>query len=214
LRCCKRRSCRTEKGSPRRAVTRGCSSTTFLGVTFRGNRRHTAAPAEANEILALGGGKFLVLARESFGFGAKARYKGRPIAFKQVLMGALDGASNIAGLKYERKARSILQGGALDKGLVPVRLRPFLNIADEAELNRVGLTTRARSWRFQQLSAKWESLVLSPVLDAKRPRERLLFVGNDNDYRTRRGFMPDGVYNGGLDHDSQVLVYRVTLPAS
>ncbi len=181
---------------------------------FSEARGGTAEPAEANEILALGGGKFLVLARESFGFGAKAHHKGRPIAFKQVLMGSLDGASNIAGMKYERKARSLLSGGALDKGLVPVRLRPFLNIADEAELNRVGLTTRARSWRYKQLSAKWESLVLSPPLDAKRPRERLLFVGNDNDFRTRKGFMPDGTYDGGIDHDNQVLVYRVTLPAS
>ena len=169
--------------------------------------------AEVNEIVALGGGKFLVLARESFGFGAKERHKKRAIAFKQVMMASLDGATNIAGTKYERKARSVLDGGTLDKGLVPVRLRPFLDIADETELNRVGLTTRARSWRYKQISAKWESLVLSPVLDAKRPRERLLFVGNDNDFRTRRGFMPDGAYDGGFEHDNLVLVYRVTLPA-
>ena len=50
--------------------------------------------------------------------------------------------------------------------------------------------------------------------DAKRPRERLLFVGNDNDFRTRKGFMPDGTYDGGIDHDNMVLVYRVSLPAS
>jgi hypothetical protein len=53
---------------------------------------------------------------------------------------------------------------------------------------------------------------LSPALDAKRPRERLLFVGNDNDFRTRTGFMPDGAYDGGIEHDNLVLVYRVTLP--
>ena len=82
------------------------------------------------------------------------------------------------------------------------------------EFDRVGLTTRARSWRYKQLSAKWESLVLSPALNAKRPRERLLFVGNDNDFRTRKGFMPDGTYDGGIDHDNMVLVYRVTLPAN
>jgi hypothetical protein len=168
--------------------------------------------AEVNELVALGGGKFLVLARESFGFGAKARHKKRAIAFKQVMVASLDGATNIAGTKYERKARSIVDGGGLDKGLSPVRLRPFLNIADDVELNRVGLTTRVRSWRYKQLSAKWESLVLSPPLDAKRPRERLLFIGNDNDFRTRRGFMPDGAYDGGFEHDNLVLVYRVTLP--
>lgn len=168
--------------------------------------------AEANEIVALSGGKLLVLARESFGFGAKARHKARAIAFKQVMAGSLDGATNIAGTKYERKARSLLDGRGLDKGLVPIRLRPFVDITDETELNRVGLTARARSWRYRQISAKWESLVLSPVLDAKRPRERLLFIGNDNDFRTRRGFMPDGDYDGGFEHDNLVLVYRVTLP--
>ena len=180
---------------------------------FKETQGGAAEIVESNEIVALGGGKFLVLVRESFGFGAKARHKKRSIAFKQVMVGSLDGATNIAGMKYERKARSVLDGGALDKGLVPMRLRPFLNIADEVELNRVGLTTRSRSWRYQQLSAKWESLVLSPPLDAKRPRERLLFVGNDNDFRTRKGFMPDGSYDGGFEHDNLVLVYRVTLPA-
>lgn len=180
---------------------------------FEDAGRSEAEPAEANEILALGGGTFLVLTRESFGFGAKARHKGRPIAFKRVMIGSLSGATNIAGMKYERKARSIMDHGALDKGLVPVRLRSFVDIADEAELNRVGLTTKARSWRYKQISAKWESLVLSPPLDPKRPRERLLFIGNDNDFRTRRGYMPDGAYDGGFDHDNMVLVYRVTLPA-
>ena len=168
--------------------------------------------AEANEIVSLGGSNILVLARESYGFGAKARFKGRAVQFKQVLAGSLTGATNIASTRYERKARSVMDGSSLEKEIAPVRLRPFLNIADEGELNRVGLTTRARSWRYKQLSAKWESLVLSPPLDAKRPRERLLFIGNDNDFRTRQGFMPDGAYNGGFDHDSMVLVYRVTLP--
>ena len=79
-------------------------------------------------------------------------------------------------------------------------------------MNRVGLTARAGSWRCQQLSAKWEFLALSPVIDSKRPRERLLFVGNDNDFRTRSGLMPDGAYDG-FEHDNMVLVYRVRLPA-
>jgi hypothetical protein len=91
-------------------------------------------------------------------------------------------------------------------------LEPFVDIAEETELNRVELSAKTGRKGFQQLSAKWESLVLSPALDAKRPRERLLFVGNDNDFRTRTGFMPDGAYDGGIEHDNLVLVYRVTLP--
>lgn len=169
--------------------------------------------AEANEIVALGGGRILVLARESFGFGAKEKHRRKPIAFKQIMVGSLDGASDLGGSRYERKAKSVLgDDGELDDGIVPVRLERFVDIADESEINRVGLSAKAGQKEFQILSAKWESLVLSPALSAKRPRERLLFVGNDNDFRTRAGFMPDGAYDGGIEHDNLVLVYRVTLP--
>ncbi len=169
--------------------------------------------AEANEVLALSGGQILVLTRESFGFGAKEKNRRKAIAHKQVMFGSLDGASDLGGTRYERKAKSIINDDSeLDDGIVPVRLAAFVDIADEEELNRVGLSARAARKGLQLLSAKWESLVLSPVLDPKRPRERLLFVGNDNDFRTRAGFMPDGAYDGGIEHDNLVLVYRVTLP--
>lgn len=56
-------------------------------------------------------------------------------------------------------------------------------------------------------------MVLSPPLDPKKPRERILFVGNDNDFRTRNGSCrTDGRYDGGVEHDNMVLAYRVTLP--
>lgn len=168
---------------------------------------------EANEIVALSRGRILVLTRDSFGFGAKDRNKGKPILHKQVMIGSLKGASDLGGSRYERKAKSILHDGELQDGIEPVRLEPFVDIADEDELNRVGLTVKARKAGHRLLSAKWESLVLSPAIDAKRPHDRLLFIGNDNDFRTRDGFMPDGAYDGGFDHDNMVLVYRVTLPA-
>ena len=169
--------------------------------------------AEANDIVALGHGRILALTRESFGFGAKARNRDTPIAFKKVMIGSLHGASDIAGSKYERKAKSIVRDGGLDRDISPVQLAPFVDLADEAELNRFGLTANASKTKHQLLSAKWESLVLSPVLDEARPNERLLFVGNDNDFRTRHGFMPEGMYDGEFEHDNMILVYRVTLPA-
>ena len=169
-------------------------------------------PAEANEIVVLDEARVLILARDNRGFGAKERHRGKPIAFKKVMIGSLAGATNLASSKYEHKAKSVAPDGNLEPEIVPVMLTPFLDIADESELNRVGLSARAATRGHQLLSAKWESLVLSPVLNAKRPRERLLFVGNDNDFRTRTGFMPDGAYDGGIEHDSMVLVYRVTLP--
>jgi len=169
-------------------------------------------PAEANEIVALGGGRILVLTRESFGFGAKERNAKKPIAFKRVMAGAISGATNLAGTRHERKAKAVAPKGKLDSEIEPIRLTDFVDIADEAELNRAGLSARKNRTGYQLLSAKWESLVLSPPLDPKRPRERLLFIGNDNDFRTRSGFMPDGSYDGGIEHDNMILVYRVTLP--
>ncbi len=169
-------------------------------------------PAEANEIVVLDGARVLILTRDNRGFGAKARHSGKPIALKKVMIGSLVGATNLAGSKYEHKAKPVAPDGELEPDIVAVKLTPFLDIADETELNRVGLSARAARRGQQLLSAKWESLVLSPVLNAKRPRERLLFVGNDNDFRTRAGFMPDGAYDGGIEHDNLILVYRVTLP--
>lgn len=168
--------------------------------------------AEANEIVSLGDSRFLILTRESFGYGAKERHDRRSIVHKRVMFGALGDASDLAGTKYERKAKSIMEDGKLDKKIEPMRLDSFVDIADEEELNRVGLTAKAGRKGFQLLSAKWESLVLSPPIDAKRPRERLLFIGNDNDFRTRDGYMPDGTYDGKFEHDNMILVYRVTLP--
>jgi hypothetical protein len=169
--------------------------------------------AEANEIVDLGFGQVLVLTRESFGFGAKERNRHKAIAHKQVMTGSLEGVSDLSGSKYERKAKSILNDdGELDDGIVPMRLTPFVDIADEDELNRVKLSARAGRRGFQLLSAKWESIVLSPALTVKKPRERLMFVGNDNDFRTRSGFMPEGAYDGGIEHDNMILAYRVTLP--
>ena len=110
-----------------------------------------------------------------------------------------------------RRRQQLPQQGRI--GVRAVALETFIDIADEAALNGVGLSLRAARRGFQQLSAKWESLVLSPPLDAKRPRERLLFVGNDNDFRTRHGFMPDGAYDGGFEHDNLILVYRIMLPS-
>ena len=172
----------------------------------------TLKAAEANEIVALGHDRILILARDGRGFGAKESNRDKQIAFKQVMLGSLKGATNLAKSKFERKPKSVAPDGDLDGSIEPIRLSPFLDIADEAELNRVRLSTKANRRGLQLLSAKWESLVLSPTLDASRPNERLLFVGNDNDFRTRNGVMPDGRYDGEIDHDSMILIYRITLP--
>ena len=129
-------------------------------------------------------------------------------------LGDLLGASDLKGTKFERKAKSIVgKKGELAAEITPVTLTPFVDLADEAELNRVGLTAKRVGKGLALMSAKWESLVLSPPLNPKQPRERLLFVGNDNDFATRHGAMPDGNYDAGIEHDNMVLAYRVVLPA-
>lgn len=169
--------------------------------------------AEANDILPLGRGRVLILARESYGFGAKPEKRSLAVAFKQIMLGDLKWASDLKGSKFERKAKPIVnKRGELSAEIRPVTLSPFIDLADEVELNRVGLTARRPMKGLSLMSAKWESLVLSPPLDPKQPRERLLFVGNDNDFATRHGAMPDGNYDAGIEHDNMVLAYRVTLP--
>jgi hypothetical protein len=56
---------------------------------------------------------------------------------------------------------------------------------------------------------------LVPALDPAHPRDFFLFVANDNDFMTQRGFHAGASYRdaGGVDLDTMFLVFRVTLAA-
>ena len=58
-------------------------------------------------------------------------------------------------------------------------------------------------------------MALVPALDPASPRDFFLFVTNDNDFITQNGHQVGSDYKdkSGVDVDTLMLVYRLTLPA-
>jgi hypothetical protein len=86
----------------------------------------------------------------------------------------------------------------------------LLDINDRAQLNRFGLTNGLQDG-FENLSEKWEGMVLLPALDPERPDDHFLFIANDNDFATTDGFHAGAAYNDGKDLDTMFLAWRVTI---
>ncbi len=170
--------------------------------------------AAESELLALNDHQLLVLARDSnAGFSAKdplSRYRSVDLID---VADVAHPASNIANGPYDSPDRSVAPNGVLDPSIVPVAYRKFLDINDNAELNRLGLHNGAPNDR-NDLYEKWESMTLAPALDAANPDDFFLFVDSDNDFATQDGHMAGKPYRdkSGADVDTLVLVYRVTLP--
>jgi hypothetical protein len=89
----------------------------------------------------------------------------------------------------------------------------YIDINDAAELNKFGLHNGEPNDR-NNLSEKWEGMALAPALDPANPNDYFLFVSNDNDFITQNGFQAGAAYKdaSGVDVDTMILVYRVTLP--
>jgi hypothetical protein len=168
---------------------------------------------EVNCVLPLPNGRLWILARDGGGHGDRKGKGGkpRPILFKQVLETSLAGATNLARTPYSQSTRSILARGKLRPEIVPLRCRAAIDIADEGALNRIGLSAQTSRGALQQISAKWESLCLTPLL-TPNSKARYLLVGNDNDFLTRNGYMSDGKYDAGVDNPNMILIYRVIIP--
>jgi hypothetical protein len=98
-------------------------------------------------------------------------------------------------------------------GIVPAVLKSFIDLNDNSQLRKFGLRNGGPNDR-NNLSEKWEGMVLVPALDPDRPRDFFLFVSNDNDFITQRGYHADGDYHddSGVEVDTMFLVYRVRLP--
>jgi hypothetical protein len=96
---------------------------------------------------------------------------------------------------------------------VPATLTSFIDINDNAQLGKFGLHNGPPNDR-NNLSEKWEGMALAPVLDPLAPRDFFLFVSNDNDFITQDGYQAGASYKdaSGVDADTMVLVYRLTLP--
>jgi hypothetical protein len=168
---------------------------------------------ETNCIVSLPGGAFLVLARDGGGLGDRKGKDGkpRPIRFKRILQSRIDPAANLKGAEFDVGTRSVFRKGKIDPRIKPLGLDTAIDICDEESLNAVGLTIRPDKRGFQQISAKWEGMCLTPPLKPGG-RERFLLVSNDNDFLTRDGTMPDRDYDAGLDNPNMILIYRVMIP--
>ena len=165
--------------------------------------------AAQSELVALGATKFLLLARDSNnGYGMK----GAQSVFRKIMILDTEGATNIAGGEFDG-LKPVAPKGVLDAAVKPVTLTPFIDLNDNAQLNRFGLHSGVPNDR-NNLSEKWEAVSLVSVLDPAAPDDYFMFVINDNDFITQDGFQAGASYKdaGGADVDTTLLVYRVTLP--
>jgi hypothetical protein len=162
--------------------------------------------AAQSEIRALDGHRFLMLARDGAGRGASGD---KPIVYKSILLVDVADATNLAGTEYETGTTSLLRdpaSTALRSGIVPAERVELVNMLDPVQLARFGLDVGA-------LSEKWEAMDLVSVLEPDRPADYFLLVGNDNDFIARRCRMSGQSCDSGIDNDSRILVYRLSLPA-
>ncbi len=165
--------------------------------------------AAQSELVALSATRFLMLSRDSNnGYGMK----GAASLYRGIDVLDVTGATNIAGTDYD-KAKPVAAKGVLDAAVKPATLSAFIDINDNAQLNRYGLHNGEPN-DAKNLSEKWESMALASTLDPARPEDFFLFVGNDNDFRTIDGFQVGAAYKDedGADVPTTFLVYRVGLP--
>ena len=159
--------------------------------------------AAQSEILALSGTQLLILPRDSNGFGVDVTTS----IYRHVDIVDLSGATNLLG---RPDAFQVAPGGVLNAGITPALLAGWLDVNDNSELNRFGLSNGPLDG-FDNLSEKWEGLALLPALDPRRPRDFFLFVANDNDFLTTDGFHAGSAYTAGFDVDTMFLAYRVRI---
>jgi hypothetical protein len=166
--------------------------------------------AAQSEIRVLDNHRFLMLARDGNGYGAEG---GKPLVFKSVLLVDVDGATNLAGTRFETTVASIRDAhGTLRSEIRPASAASFVDLLDPADLARFGLTVDAGKPGMAQLSEKWEAMDLQPVLDPAHPDDWFLIVGNDNDFIAKHCVMDGQRCDSAIDNDNRILVYRLTLP--
>jgi len=163
--------------------------------------------AAQSELLAINNTQFLVIARDS----GNGRGLNPTSEFRQVMLYDITGATNIAGTDFDTPAKPIAPGGVLDASIRPATRTSFINLNDATQLAKFGLRNGPTD-DANNLSEKWEALTLVPALDPTAPDDYFLLVGNDNDFQTRSGFHDGAAYDAGVENDTMILVYRITLP--
>ncbi len=163
-----------------------------------------------SEILAINNTQFLVLARDA-GFGHT--YPIATSTYRKILIYDITGATNIAGTRFDDPANPVAPNGVLDASITPAARTDFIDMNDSAQLAKFGLHNGPTDDN-NNLYEKWEAMTLVPALDPAAPNDYFLFVGNDNDFITQSGFHDGLAYShpSGMENDSMLLVYRLTLP--
>jgi len=165
--------------------------------------------AAQSEIVALSATRFLMLARDA---GNGQGLKGDTSLYRKVEIVDVSTATDIAGSKFDGLT-PVAPKGVLESAVKPAVLTDFIDLNDNAQLNRFGLHNGAPNDR-NNLSEKWEAMSLAPALDTTAPDDWFLFIANDNDFLTQDGFQVGQAYKAddGADVDTMFQVYRVTLP--
>ena len=170
--------------------------------------------AAQSEVLAINDHQFLVLARDSAGYGTESA---TPEIFKSILLVDTAGATNLAGTDYETSATPVSTGKLLDPSITPVQSAELVNLLNTTQLAKFGMNIDTASpvgGTSLTLSEKWEAMALLPALDEANPQDFILFVANDNDFLTQSGVMPGYTYDAGLENDTMIMAFRLTLPTA
>ncbi|KAJ1300752.1 hypothetical protein OPQ81_002396 [Rhizoctonia solani] len=133
--------------------------------------------------------------------------------YKQADLFDISNATDIHGTKFDG-ATPVAPKGKLDGTVVPATYVPFVNYLNSTQLARFGLHNDEPTDR-TLIDAKWESFALTPVLDTTAPDDYFLITMADNDFITINGTALGQPYSAsyGQDVDTQILVWRVTLPS-
>ena len=116
----------------------------------------TQLTAAQSELLALNDHQFLVLARDSSaGFTTKSPGS----VYRSVDLLDISAATNIAGTAYDSPSASVAPKGVLNGAITPASYQKFLDINDNAQLNRFGLHNGAPN-DSNDLYEKWESMAV------------------------------------------------------
>lgn len=164
---------------------------------------------------------FLVLARDGNGYGDTNTKS----AYKSADLFSIKGATNIANTKYDDPANPITtnKGAALNSDITPVQYQQFVSLIDSTNLAKFGLHNDGAIDR-NLIASKLESLA---VANAAESGDQFLFVVSDNDFITADGhqaaqqsngkyvvepYADDYAVTNKVDGDTQVFIYRVSLP--
>jgi hypothetical protein len=166
--------------------------------------------AAQSEIRALNDHQFLIISRDS-GAGHGLALAGS--VYRKVDLIDITGATNIANTAYDLPQNPVAPNGVLDPSITPVTYQQFIDINDPTQLARFGLHNGAPNDN-NNLVEKWEGLAVVSAFDKQNPNDYFLIVASDNDFITQDGHMAGQAYAdaSGINNDTLVLVYRVTLP--